>query len=311
MAGRLPEAGVDARRAVAAGRDGWRVGLGGAHVLLANVCIEQAQLATAGRHLALADAAMSEIDPFQPALLATRGRVALYSGDADGAQANLLASGELAVRAGIRNPSVAPWQADAGLATHVVGDWAAGQRMIEDELAAARAFGAPGPIGRALRALASVQPARAALQILAEAVEILDGSDAAFERAAALIDFGGALRRSSRRRDALDALREGLDLAERCGATALVERAMTETHAAGARPRRAALHGAASLTPREHQVALLAVQGLSNREISEELVVTVKTVEWHLRHVFEKLEVRSRAELRGKLPTGEHRPTQV
>jgi ATP/maltotriose-dependent transcriptional regulator MalT len=301
IGGALQEAAGAARHALAAAREGWPLGVGGAHLVLANVYTEQADVARAARHLAEAEAVMSERDPFQLALLAARGRVQLYSGDAVAARASLLGTGELAERAGIHNPSVAPWRADAGLATHLVGDWVGGERMIEDELAAARVFGAPGPIGRALRALASVQPPYAARELLREAVETLEESEASFERAAALIDFGGALRRSSHRREALQVLRAGLDQAERCGASALVERAMRETHAAGGRPRRAAIHGADALTRRERQVASLAVDGLSNREIAEALVVTVKTVEWHLSHVFEKLEVASRAELRGKL----------
>ena len=49
------------------------------------------------------------------------------------------------------------------------------------------------------------------------------------------------------------------------------------------------------------QVADLAAQGMSNREIAEALFVTLKTVEWHLRHIYEKLEISSRNELRGML----------
>jgi ATP/maltotriose-dependent transcriptional regulator MalT len=304
MAGALREAVASARHAVAAGRAGWRIGLGGAHVVLANVCIEQADLGGAARNLALAEAAMGDSDPYRAVLLAARGRVHLLSGEPAAALASLRESGELAERGGIRNPSVVAWRATAGLATHLIGDRAEGERMIEEELAAARAFGAPGPIGRALRALAWIQPASEARELLGEAVETLEHSSAALERAGALVDFGGALRRSSHREKALEALREGLDQAERCGASALVERAMQELHAAGGRPRRTAIHGAGALTRRERQVASLAAEGLSNREIAEALVVTVKTVEWHLRHVFEKLEIASRADLRGKLGSG-------
>jgi DNA-binding CsgD family transcriptional regulator len=58
------------------------------------------------------------------------------------------------------------------------------------------------------------------------------------------------------------------------------------------------LTGPDALTPREGQVAALAAEGLSNREIAETLVVTVKTVEWHLKHSYRKLGVASRAGLR-------------
>ena len=77
---------------------------------------------------------------------------------------------------------------------------------------------------------------------------------------------------------------------------------MDETNAAGGRPRRSVIHGHDALTPRELQVARLAAEGLSNREIAEALVVTVKTVEWHLSHSFTKLGITSRRELSAKLP---------
>jgi DNA-binding NarL/FixJ family response regulator len=88
-----------------------------------------------------------------------------------------------------------------------------------------------------------------------------------------------------------------MDLARRFGAEALARRAMTESKAAGARPRRTALQGREALTPREEHVAALAAEGKSNREIATELVVTQKTVEWHLRNAFRKLGLTSRSEL--------------
>ena len=75
-------------------------------------------------------------------------------------------------------------------------------------------------------------------------------------------------------------------------------RARTELAAAGARPRRAALRsGPASLTPSERRIAELAAVGQSNREISQILFVTPKTVEYHLRNAYRKLDIESRREL--------------
>jgi DNA-binding CsgD family transcriptional regulator len=74
---------------------------------------------------------------------------------------------------------------------------------------------------------------------------------------------------------------------------------MEELTTAGARPRRLALSGADALTTRERQVALLASEGHSNREIATKLVVTLKTVEWHLRQSYRKLGIESRHELLG------------
>ena len=86
-------------------------------------------------------------------------------------------------------------------------------------------------------------------------------------------------------------------MAHRCGATPLEERALTELRAAGARPRRRLVAGAGSLTPSERRIADLAAAGHLNREIADILVVTLATVEYHLRNAYRKLGIRSRREL--------------
>lgn len=88
-----------------------------------------------------------------------------------------------------------------------------------------------------------------------------------------------------------------MDGAHACGATALTQRAREELRASGARPRRAALSGIDALTGAERRVADLAAQGLTNRQIAQALAVSVATVETHLRHVFQKLDIASRHEL--------------
>lgn len=114
---------------------------------------------------------------------AARGRVQLLSGDADRALEDLLASGELADKAGARNPALLPWRSGAGLASAAIGDWKEAERLIDTELSLAETFGAPGPIGRALRAMASISAPQLALETLEAAVEALEGSQAALERA--------------------------------------------------------------------------------------------------------------------------------
>jgi DNA-binding CsgD family transcriptional regulator len=81
----------------------------------------------------------------------------------------------------------------------------------------------------------------------------------------------------------------------------LAGRAREELRALGARPRRSALSGPGALTPAEHRVARLAAQGHGNRAIAERLYVTQRTVETHLTHAFQKLDINSRAELPGAL----------
>ena len=130
---------------------------------------------------------------------------------------------------------------------------------------------------------------------------MLDGSPSPLEHARALTDLGAALRRGSRRSDARPPLRRALELAHRCGATALAERAHAELLATGARPRRAVLSGLEALTASERRVAEMAAEGLTNREIAQALFVTEKTIEWHLGQAYRKLEIGSRTELAGAL----------
>jgi len=82
----------------------------------------------------------------------------------------------------------------------------------------------------------------------------------------------------------------------------LARRAHDELRATGARPRRTALAGVDALTPAEHRVATLAAGGHSNRAIAEQLYVTQRTVETHLTHIFQKLDVTSRADLSRHFP---------
>jgi DNA-binding CsgD family transcriptional regulator len=105
------------------------------------------------------------------------------------------------------------------------------------------------------------------------------------------------LRPQGQRSEAREPLRAGLDLAQRCGATALVERAHSELMATGARPRRLVLSGLDALTASERRVAEMASEGLTNREVAQALFVTEKTVEGHLGNTYRKLGIPSRSEL--------------
>lgn len=129
-----------------------------------------------------------------------------------------------------------------------------------------------------MRALGLVEGGPTGERLLREAVEVLAPSPARLEHARALVDLGAALRRGNSRREARELLREGVELAHRCGANALVERANEELAATGARPRTILLSGVDALTASERRVAHMAAEELSNKEIAQALFVTVKTV---------------------------------
>ena len=172
--------------------------------------------------------------------------------------------------------------------------------LVEEELAAARRFGAPSAIARTLRVLGTLR-GDDGIDTLQEAVDVAAASPARYELARSLAALGEVLRRARRPGEAREPLRRALELAESCGASALRDHVRAELHAAGARPRTSALSGVESLTASERRVAGLAADGGTNRDIAQALFVTPKTVEVHLSNAYRKLGVRSRRDLAGAL----------
>jgi DNA-binding CsgD family transcriptional regulator len=204
----------------------------------------------------------------------------------------------------VTNPAAAPWRSLVAPALARLGRRDEALARAGEELHLARAWGAPGALGRALRVLGTLEldddPA-GGLARLGEAVAALAGSPARLELARALAALGTALRRERRPADAREPLRRALELAVACSAGGLAEHVRTELYAAGARPRTDALSGAAALTASERRVAALAAGGETNRDIAQTLYVTPKTVEVHLSNAYRKLGIRSRRELAGAL----------
>ena len=143
-------------------------------------------------------------------------------------------------------------------------------------------------MSQALRRHASFLPARASLTLLEEAVWLAETSGRRPLQARVLTSYGAALQRAGKPAEARAILYSAADLAGELGMERLRERAFAALVQAGGRPRRQRLSGPASLTDAQHQVADLAAAGLTNREIAEQLFVTIKTVETHLNAVYRK-----------------------
>ena len=135
-----------------------------------------------------------------------------------------------------------------------------------------------------------------------EAVDRLGRTRLRPEHARAHLVFGEWLRREGRRVDAREHLREAHERFATIGMEAFAERARGELLATGERVRRRVGETRDELTPQERQIARLARDGLSNPEIGAQLFLSRRTVEWHLRKVFTKLEIRSRRELATAMP---------
>jgi DNA-binding CsgD family transcriptional regulator len=118
-----------------------------------------------------------------------------------------------------------------------------------------------------------------------------------YDRARVQLTYGALLRRSRRRVVARRHLRAALDTFEDLHADPLAERARQELRASGETARKRDPSTQLDLTPMELKVAELVRQGLSNKEVAAQCWVSPRTVAFHLRNVFTKTGVTSRAEL--------------
>jgi DNA-binding NarL/FixJ family response regulator len=118
-----------------------------------------------------------------------------------------------------------------------------------------------------------------------------------FERGRTLLALGTLQRRARRRKAARDTLGGALGLFEGLGAESWADNARGELARIGGRT-----PSGGELTASERRIAELVALGRTNREVADELVISVHTVEAALTHVYRKLEVRSRTELARRLP---------
>jgi DNA-binding CsgD family transcriptional regulator len=150
--------------------------------------------------------------------------------------------------------------------------------------------------GRALLSDDAHAPEQALAQF-EEAIRHADTSARRFDRARIHLGYGEYLRRARRRVDARAHLRTALEMFDDLGATRWATRATHELRASGETARRRDVTTATQLTAQERQVATLVRQGLSNRDAAAQLFLSPRTVDFHLRNVFSKLGLSSRAEL--------------
>jgi DNA-binding CsgD family transcriptional regulator/tetratricopeptide (TPR) repeat protein len=209
--------------------------------------------------------------------------------------------GEIGERT-VRFLGYCPWRTTAAQAALLLGERDRAFELAGEELARAERSDVLHLRIRARRVLGLCEQGTTGIRSLRAAERLGAGAPPRLETMRALVDLGAALRRENRRTEARGPLSQAADMASRGGAVALHERARGELAATGARPRREVLlSGPESLTPSERRIAELAATGQSNREIAQALFVTPKTVEYHLRNTYRKLDIQNRQELAGAL----------
>jgi DNA-binding CsgD family transcriptional regulator len=138
-----------------------------------------------------------------------------------------------------------------------------------------------------------------------EAIERLGRTRLRPELARAHLLYGEWLRRENRRVDARAQLRSAHEMLVTIGMEGFAERARKELQATGEKVRKRTVETRDDLTAQERQIARLARDGLSNPEIGARLFLSPRTVEWHLRNVFIKLDIHSRRDLANALSSSD------
>ena len=131
---------------------------------------------------------------------------------------------------------------------------------------------------------------------MSRAIELGDALSP-FDRARTELLYGEWLRRQHRRVDARPHLRSALGTFDQLGVAPWAARARTELRASGETARKRDPSTRDQLTPQELQIARLVSTGKTNPEVAAQLFLSPRTIDYHLRKVFAKLEITSRAEL--------------
>jgi DNA-binding CsgD family transcriptional regulator len=163
-------------------------------------------------------------------------------------------------------------------------------------------------LGVEARSRALVSSGEAAELLFHESIERLDRTPLRPELARAQLLYGEWLRREDRPGESREQLRIAEEMFTEMGMQAFADRTGAELVATGAKPRARHLEARADLTPQEEQIARLACEGLTNAGIGDQLFLSPRTVEYHLRKVFSKLGIDSRTGLQAALARNKPQP---
>ena len=239
------------------------------------------------------------------AVAVSRARLADTRGDPGGVLAALAPVPHFSSRDAVDEPGFWSWADLYAEALVATGRVAEADVLLQPHEERAARRGRASAIGRLARARGRVEaaarrPARAE-GAFDRAVTAARQAGYPYERARAELAAGAFLRRAGQRRRAVDLLEAAHDTFVALGAQPWAHRCATELSGSGLHPASRRGRDSAGLTSQELVVARLAAAGRTNREVADELVVSVKTVEYHLRNAFQKLGITRRRDLGGHL----------
>jgi DNA-binding CsgD family transcriptional regulator len=235
------------------------------------------------------------------AVALSMGLIARARGDHHGVLSGLAPLLPLADLEAIREPGILDWQV-------LQAEALVNLRRLDEAEAVLRPYqrlagrrDRRSAMAAAARVGASLEGARgdreAAMAAFEAALAYHEGLGMPFEQALTELEYGSFLRRAGRRAQAAAQLRTASQRLAELGARPFEERCERELAACGLTPLKRRDVDRDRLTPRERAVARLVASGRTNREVAAELMVSVKTVEYHLGNIFGKLGIRSRRRL--------------
>jgi len=239
---------------------------------------------------------------FEIWVTAALGELELGLGDAARAAGHFEHQAELLRGHGITDSDLSPAAELADVYARL-GRSEKAQQAAAAFMASARAKGQPWSLARALRCQGLVAGDGEFSPPFEQALRLHEQTPDAFEAARTRLAYGERLRRARNRVLAREQLRAAADIFERLDARPWADRAQAELTATGETRRRRDPDTIGELTSQELQIALLLTAGRTTRETAAALFLSPKTVEYHLRHVYQKLGIHSREELEQSLAT--------
>lgn len=222
-----------------------------------------------------------------------RARLRLEAGDHRGALSDARGVARALTGIGCVNPAVSDWRLTQSLALHSLGDRTEALDLATEHLELARRWGAPSTTSTALEHVAQLVGGRPGLAHVDEAVSLVEDGAMPLVLAAARFRRGVLLVERGDLVGARAELATATELADAAGARVLAGHARAALVATGARPR----VRSSVLSDAEARVAVLVLDGATNKAIAEELFLAQRTVETHLTTIYRKLGIGGRSEL--------------